>query len=579
MRKRNKRIIISFIFWVLLILSAADVSAGETVEDAVSVPLQETVLQAESAVIPVEDIDISDVADPMTVGTSQLLYVTVLPQNATDRRVTYTSLTPNIATVNSIGRVTAKSAGTAKISVSAGSVERFLIITVEAEEAEEIPVIDIDLSLSQKKITVGASTVISVTVYPYNATDQEVYFSSSDEAVLKVNSFGRVSGIAPGKATVTVHVGTVYSYVDIEVEETAVVRTIEVVGYDDKMETETEQLLSVTAYPLDAEDREIAYQSSEPYVASVSEGGVIEALHAGETQIIITAGEITKTLPLRVYVKTDVIMPEENYLVLQPGDTRSLNAAVSPAGADQVLTYHSTNENVLTVDEDGTVQAVGVGNASVIVSNTDSTAAVIVIVNKGEGSPEEENQTVQTEGTMAESGESALLMMIRSSEEQTVTVSGKEFSLVPQDALIELHNQKKDLCVVYDGYSVTISGQKIKNAEKEFSPAVEGTENEEGYAFRINKGNGIPGEVTVHFTSEPFDYAYLYLRNESSQNYERLNAIENRTVRVDTPGTYLLTKEKKKSRIPVTKLIVSGCIGLAVFIAVYIVIRKKYWFW
>ncbi len=89
----------------------------------------------------------------MEIGESQLLTVTVLPVDATDQTVSYASDNEEVATVNSMGRIRANAAGTAKIKVSCGSVkESFSLTVLEPKDTEEkiIAVTDIEISDYEK---------------------------------------------------------------------------------------------------------------------------------------------------------------------------------------------------------------------------------------------------------------------------------------------------------------------------------------------------------------------------------------------------------------------------------------------
>ena len=66
--------------------------------------------------VPATSIALNKLSLTLEIGESETLVATVLPDNATDKTVMWESSNPSVATVNN-GRVTAESAGTAKISV------------------------------------------------------------------------------------------------------------------------------------------------------------------------------------------------------------------------------------------------------------------------------------------------------------------------------------------------------------------------------------------------------------------------------------------------------------------------------
>lgn len=67
--------------------------------------------------IPAASVTVSPTTSSRTVGQTQQLTPTVLPADASNKNVTYTSATPAVATVSNTGLVTAVSVGTAVITV------------------------------------------------------------------------------------------------------------------------------------------------------------------------------------------------------------------------------------------------------------------------------------------------------------------------------------------------------------------------------------------------------------------------------------------------------------------------------
>ena len=67
----------------------------------------------------------------LRVGENETLIAKVLPDNATDRMITWTSSKEDVATVDSSGRVTAKSVGEASITASAGGKSATCSVTVD----------------------------------------------------------------------------------------------------------------------------------------------------------------------------------------------------------------------------------------------------------------------------------------------------------------------------------------------------------------------------------------------------------------------------------------------------------------
>jgi len=71
-----------------------------------------------STTVPVTSVSVSPTSKSLKVGETVQLTATVSPANATNKAVTYTSSKPSVATVSETGLVTAKTAGTATITVT-----------------------------------------------------------------------------------------------------------------------------------------------------------------------------------------------------------------------------------------------------------------------------------------------------------------------------------------------------------------------------------------------------------------------------------------------------------------------------
>ena len=94
------------------------------------------------SVIKVNSMDLSSPTLSFNAkGQSSVLSVTVLPANATNKSVVWSSSNNDVATVDESGKVTAKANGTAVITAAAADgsgVKRFCSVTVEIENVETI---------------------------------------------------------------------------------------------------------------------------------------------------------------------------------------------------------------------------------------------------------------------------------------------------------------------------------------------------------------------------------------------------------------------------------------------------------
>lgn len=195
------KIIVVLIFLLLSIL-AGILSKNPIYIYANSVSENSSEQNADSVVT---DLDLGDYISVMTVGEKQLLSITLLPQNVTLETVTYHSANVSVATINSMGRITAVAVGKTQISVSYKDIKRVFDLTVQEVEPTKAPVhvTDIEVADYKEELEVDKTLSLSATILPSDATNSKLTYASSNSAIATVNYTGVVKGIAPGDVEIT----------------------------------------------------------------------------------------------------------------------------------------------------------------------------------------------------------------------------------------------------------------------------------------------------------------------------------------------------------------------------------------
>ena len=155
-------------------------------------------------------------------GDSDTLIATLHPEDATDKSVTWSSSDSGVATVDNNGNVTAVGEGQATITVKTndGGFTDTCQVTVRQEIIHVIGVL-----LNKELLTLGEgeSETLTATVFPADATDKSVTWSSSDSSVATVDNNGKVTAVSKGQATiiVTTNDGGYEDYCDVAVLDTS----------------------------------------------------------------------------------------------------------------------------------------------------------------------------------------------------------------------------------------------------------------------------------------------------------------------------------------------------------------------
>lgn len=147
--------------------------------------------------VPVESISLDQ--EEVAAETAQFieLTATVLPENATDKRVVWTSDNEAVASVDG-GTVMTNAPGDA--TIAAATIDGGFVASCKFHITT--PLKKITLDPAEATLDERSQLTISV-VYPEGATQLPVNWVSSDETVATVDARGVVSGLVPGTAVIT----------------------------------------------------------------------------------------------------------------------------------------------------------------------------------------------------------------------------------------------------------------------------------------------------------------------------------------------------------------------------------------
>ena len=158
--------------------------------------------QQEPEEIRVSSISLSKSTFELTVGDQALLDATISPDNATNKKIRWSSSKESVATVTPEGIVEAVSVGTSFITATSedSGVNAKCEITVKEKV---ISVTGIALNKTSLSLTEGEEFTLEATVTPDNATNREVTWTSDNEAVATVSAEGVVNALRAGTASIT----------------------------------------------------------------------------------------------------------------------------------------------------------------------------------------------------------------------------------------------------------------------------------------------------------------------------------------------------------------------------------------
>ena len=244
-----------------------------------------------TVVKPVESITLNKTTATIKKGKTKQLEATVLPKDATNRKVKWTSSDTSVATVDSKGLVTALKVGEATITAKAkdgSKVKAKCKVKVKKSSNWVLAM----LSDGTKELKVGGSTKLSAAT-----TDGvTVTWSSSDSNVAKVSSKGKVTGVGEGKAKITATASKQDSLGNKKVSVTITVKangkkvtSITLNHTKAIIKTGKQLQLSAKVKPDDAANKEIEWATSDNSIATVDGNGLVTGKKQGKVTITAKA--------------------------------------------------------------------------------------------------------------------------------------------------------------------------------------------------------------------------------------------------------------------------------------------------
>ena len=322
---------------------------------------------------PVKKIQFEDGKKEVAAGSTLQLTAVCAPDNASITGVTWTSQNPTIATVDENGTVTGLKKGNAKITATATDGSRTagsVIVRVTQ------PVTMITVKTPEIQVTVGKSAQAKATAQPDTASDRKLVWSSSDETIATVNSYGVITGKKAGTCIVTC---TSNSNPDVTgtvtVTASQPVTKIENANEPEELSLLTGQTVQTrwNVQPADATDKTLTFKSRHPRVVTVDANGVVTAVGRGTATVEATAKDGSrKQGSVRITViqpVTGVEVQQQRYYV-QWGRSSQIRAIVQPRNANNQQVYWSSEDEGIasvrsTATSTGSIYGVAYGTTTV----------------------------------------------------------------------------------------------------------------------------------------------------------------------------------------------------------------------
>ncbi len=237
-----------------------------------------------------------------------------------------------------------------------------------------------DNKVSIKK---GDSLKLIVSINPVELSSSKITWKSSDDSIVTVDEFGIIKGIKNGKAIITVTtpngktatctVEVVNDSVNVKKINLSVPKNTITVGSVTQVKTKVE--------PSNATNRELVWTSSDKSIATVDSNGIVKGIKNGVVTITAKTkdGKVVASIKLTVKVPEPVIENlkfSQDNVSIKKDDTLGLTVVVTPSElSSSKLTWKSSDESIVTVDEFGKIKGISVGTATITVTSSNGKTA------------------------------------------------------------------------------------------------------------------------------------------------------------------------------------------------------------
>lgn len=236
---------------------------------------------------------------------------------------------------------------------------------------EIIPIENISFNQASQILFIGNSLFVTPTITPSNASNQLIYWDSSNPDIASIDNTGNITAIKYGqtKITATTKEGnhsasfTLYVYEHVESIE---------IPTEMMLEVGKNQKITAIVKPEGKTYDKVTWKTSDPSVATIDDNGEVKGISKGQCTIIATTVDGNH----KAYCDVNVIIPVESVTISSKSTSVPVksyirfSATVKPSSAwDISVNWSSSDENVVQIDNKGNAKAVSGGTAKIFATS------------------------------------------------------------------------------------------------------------------------------------------------------------------------------------------------------------------
>ena len=248
-------------------------------------------------------------------------------------------------------------------------------------ETKETLIESLTFTKSEVEIAVNRGYQVEYEIKPFNATNKNLRWASTDYVVAAVSKEGRITALGEGECIIT---ATTMDGTNISKSINVKVYPIDVT--DLLLDVRTKEIkignsfnIKATIFPTNATYQDVEYVSEDPNVAVVTDRGAVSGVGEGETDIVVTSTKYPDKTA-KCHVKVSAVIAERiNYrlsdIEMKQGDNYFFTPIIVPTNtSNKGITYSNDNPSVVSVSETGEIYAIAPGFATVTATSKSNTS-------------------------------------------------------------------------------------------------------------------------------------------------------------------------------------------------------------
>lgn len=287
-------------------------------------------------VVKVESISLDKKTANIFTGDSVTLKATILPKEATNKEVTFSTTESNLVSLDPVAdecTVTGTEAGEARVTVTTvdGEFSDSCVITIK----QYIDITSVKV-LGATEVDLGTTAQYSTKIEPENATDKSVVWSVSDSKIATIDQTGKLTPIKEG--SVDVKATTSDNRTDtltVTIKKVIPVESITIMGATPVRENGTTQYLA-EVLPENATDKSVVWSSNKEGFVTIDQTGTLTMAVTDEgkaVNAIITATATNgKKADFNVTVQPELTSAEitPKTINIKPDETADISVVYTP---------------------------------------------------------------------------------------------------------------------------------------------------------------------------------------------------------------------------------------------------------